>query len=42
VPSFYLPVDNVILVVRDENEFVPDIVDATSPIVDEQVHNDVV
>ena len=30
MPSIYLPVDNVIPVVRDENEFVPDLVDATS------------
>jgi len=30
VPSIYLFVDNVIPVVRDENEFVPDLVDATS------------
>jgi len=42
VPSIYLPADNVVPVVRDENEFVPDLVDATSPVVDEQVHNDVV
>ena len=36
VPSIYLPADNVISVVRDENEFVPD------PVVDDQVHDDVV
>jgi len=42
VPSIYLPADNVIPVVRDENEFVPDLVDATTPVVDEQVHDDVV
>jgi len=42
VPSIYLPADNVIPVVRDENEFVSDLVDATSPVVDEQVHDDVV
>jgi len=40
--SIYLPADNVISVVCDENEFVPDLVDATSPVVDEQVHDDVV
>ena len=42
VPSTYLPADNVIPVVRDENEFVPDLVDATSLVVDEKVHDDVV
>jgi len=41
VPSIYLSIDNVIPIVRDENEFVPDIMDATSLVVDEQVHDDV-
>ena len=36
VPFISLLTDNMISVVRDENEFVLDIVDATSPVVDEQ------
>lgn len=40
--SISLPADNMILVVRDEDEFVFDIVDATSPVVNEQVYDDVV
>jgi len=42
VPYIYLLTDNVIPIVRDENELVPDLVEATSPVVDEQVHVDVV
>jgi len=42
MPSIYLPANNVIPVVRDENEFILDLVDVTSSVVDEQVHDDVV
>ncbi|KAJ1389331.1 putative retrotransposon Ty1-copia subclass protein [Sesbania bispinosa] len=35
VPPISFPVDIVILVVHDGNEIVPDIVDVTTPMVDE-------